>query len=55
MRNERTVEIESEPKPIRDIIENLDKLTDDERLEIFNYYCKVCGNLDPSCACWNDE
>ena len=33
----------------------LRKLTDDQRLEVFNKFCKGCGKEDPSCQCWNDE
>ena len=31
------------------------QLTDDERLEIMNNYCKYCGCNDSRCQCWNDE
>lgn len=30
-------------------------LTDEERLEIINEYCKYCGSSDSGCQCWNDE
>ncbi len=33
----------------------LDKLTDDQRLELFSYYCKSCGCDDPRCNCNRDE
>ena len=44
----------------------LDALTDEERLELFSYYCKHCGCKQPwhpdinksgeiGCQCWNDE
>ena len=35
--------------------EELDQLTDDERLTIFKQYCTNCGSKDPKCKCWNDE
>jgi len=33
------------------IFEMLDKLSDDERLEIFDKYCKYCGTKDILCYC----
>jgi len=33
----------------------LDKLTDDERLELFRHYCRYCGSVNPQCQCWNDD
>lgn len=38
----------------------LEELTDEERLEVFSYFCKECGRKQPitkdsSCQCWNDE
>lgn len=38
----------------QEIITLLDELTEDERLEIFDNYCKSCGG-DRPCYCWNDE
>ena len=40
---------------MRNIIEELNKLTDEERLEIFDHYCKECGKKNPRCQCWNDD
>ena len=31
------------------------ELSDEERLEVMNDYCKVCGCDNPNCQCWNDE
>ena len=33
----------------------LDALSDDERTDLFSYYCKACGSKDKNCQCWNDE
>jgi hypothetical protein len=33
----------------------LDRLSDDERLELFSLYCRSCGVKDPRCQCGNDE
>jgi len=30
-------------------------LSDDERMQIFNLFCKHCGSTNRSCHCWNDE
>jgi len=30
------------------------KLTDEERLDIMNDYCKYCGKYG-KCFCWNDK
>lgn len=40
---------------LESIKELLDALSDDERLELFGFYCKSCGGTDPRCQCWNDE
>lgn len=40
---------------LRDITQQVDELTEDERVELFNQYCIHCGDKDPSCQCWNDE
>jgi hypothetical protein len=37
------------------ILELLNQLTDEERLDIFSEYCRTCGSKDPRCQCWNDE
>ena len=37
------------------IINLLNQLTDDERLNIFNEYCKHCGNKNSNCQCANDD
>lgn len=31
------------------------KLTDEQRLQAFLYFCRSCGSTDPGCQCWNDE
>lgn len=33
----------------------LSKLSDEQRMELFGYYCKACGSDNPKCQCWNDE
>lgn len=33
----------------------LDNLTNDQRLDIFYYYCIHCSKKNPNCQCWNDE
>lgn len=33
----------------------LDSLTDEQRMDIFNKYCKHCGSKDSGCQCWNDD
>lgn len=33
----------------------MDKLSDDERMELMGNYCKNCGDKNPNCQCWNDE
>lgn len=38
-----------------DTKELLKKLTYDERMDLFEDYCKYCGDPNPSCQCWNDE
>lgn len=33
----------------------LERLSDQERIELFGDYCKHCGSEDSGCQCWNDE
>lgn len=33
----------------------LDQMTEEQRLELFDMFCKECGSDDPDCQCWNDE
>jgi len=33
----------------------VEKLTEEERLDLFAEYCSHCGCDDPTCQCWNDE
>ena len=35
--------------------EALDRLSEEERLEVFCEYCTSCGSKNPTCQCWNDE
>jgi len=30
-------------------------LTEEERVNLFNEYCKHCGSDDPKCVCWREE
>lgn len=36
-----------------DLKSELDKLSDDERHELFGNWCRHCGSTN--CQCWNDE
>ena len=49
--DELLVEIEAD----FDIKKALDKLSDNERLDIISSYCKHCGSKNPGCQCWNDD
>ncbi len=33
----------------------VDKLTDEERMDLFHSYCVHCGTDDSGCQCWNDD
>ena len=33
----------------------LKDLSNDERKEVFSYFCKECGKDDPYCQCWGDD
>lgn len=37
------------------IYDMLNQMTNEERLSVFNCYCKYCGSKDSKCQCWNDE
>lgn len=40
---------------IQGIVKMLESLTDDERLDIFNHFCKDCGTPTIPCSCMRDE
>jgi hypothetical protein len=40
---------------IKRIVDDLKVLSDDDRLEVFSYFCKYCGCDNPACRCWDDE
>lgn len=40
---------------LKPLEEQLNKLTDEQRQELFSNYCSHCGCTDPGCQCWNDE
>lgn len=42
----------SERKQVLDL---LLKMTDQQRLSIFDEFCKECGSTDKKCQCWNDD
>jgi hypothetical protein len=42
-------------KRINELIDILNQLTDDERVELISNYCTHCGSVDPFCQCWDDE
>lgn len=54
-----TLWIEPSPAPpppvYQKAIDELDKLTDAERAEVFNHYCRHCGSKDVHCQCRNDD
>jgi hypothetical protein len=37
------------------IIDMLKLLSDEERTEVFSYFCQYCGCDNPKCQCWNDD
>lgn len=47
--------IEILPGHLQRIIESLDILNPEERIEIFHCYCPYCGDKNQNCQCWNDE
>lgn len=36
-------------------VNTLMSLSQNERLEVFGYFCTKCGSDNPVCQCWNDE
>lgn len=38
-----------------DAVNALSLLSDERRMEVFNYFCSYCGCNDPQCKCWNDK
>lgn len=41
--------------PLEGVMALLACLTDEQRCELFSRFCMHCGDIDPSCQCWNDE
>lgn len=41
--------------PVENAVAILNDLSEDERLQVFAYFCDGCGSDDPTCQCWNDE
>lgn len=37
------------------ILEQLEQLSPEQRLELFQKFCLHCGSQDSGCQCWNDE
>lgn len=37
------------------LVDELKKLSEEDRLEVFSHFCRFCGSDDPRCQCWNDE
>lgn len=42
-------------RPQAAIINSLMALTDEQRIEVFRFFCTTCGCDDPQCQCWNDD
>ena len=40
---------------IASIVNELAKLTDEERREVLSCFCRSCGSTDSRCQCWNDD
>lgn len=36
-------------------IQEMARLTDEERVEVLSQFCNHCGSKDPRCQCSNDE
>lgn len=45
------------PGGYADAIKELAALTDEQRLEVFSYFCTSCGIIqnEKRCSCWNDS
>lgn len=39
----------------KQIIADLDVLSQDDRVYVFSHFCCHCGSRDTGCQCWNDE
>lgn len=51
-KSDKTLEFDNFFDAARDFLE---RLSDQERVELFGEYCKYCGSEDSGCQCWNDE
>jgi len=45
---------ENNPEKIKRIIEEIDSLSKEYKMEILGKYCHYCGG-DAPCQCWNDD
>jgi len=37
------------------VIDLMMQLTDEQRMDVMNSFCKHCGCDNKYCSCWNDE
>jgi hypothetical protein len=42
-------------KPHAQLLHDLRRLGEEQRLEVLRSFCCECGADDPRCQCWNDE
>lgn len=40
---------------VETIVSLMRRMTEEERMEVIEEFCRYCGDLNPKCQCWNDE
>ena len=42
---------------VEELKKEIEKLTDEQRMEVFEHVCSYCGDYNEvsGCQCWNDE
>ncbi|MBK8184840.1 MAG: hypothetical protein IPK63_18935 [Candidatus Competibacteraceae bacterium] len=40
---------------VETIVALMQRMTDEERMDVMSEFCRHCGDTNPCCQCWNDE
>lgn len=55
MGDQHMAAMEATKRRIAKALEEMRKLSRDDRMEVMYHFCRECGSDDPHCQCWNDE
>ncbi|MBK8184778.1 MAG: hypothetical protein IPK63_18625 [Candidatus Competibacteraceae bacterium] len=40
---------------VETLVALMQRMTDEERMDVMSEFCRHCGDTNPCCQCWNDE